>query len=307
VPEVLDPREWELVSRVLAMCATNASLPARVAELTQLAELLGAMPSLEPAPVVDQMCKSDRYAADLHLPAKAGLTRTFLVAKIQLFQALRTALGKASQELSRELRREIAESVFTLLAEELLRSLVYDRSLTLTLRERAGRTLARLWDLPALVEIGDFCPSLELAWDARAKAGTVFGTLMGTAEYFGLVQQDCPENVLTFFARSEIPEEESQAFQEFLLGLPWDDVVRLRERMKKEGRAAIDPNYAMANLTISSSQLSAQGAPEAVFASFRRRMHHAEMRRSLRHPGPTRTAEAYLLTHLLQVDPILAR
>jgi hypothetical protein len=303
VLEIFDEREADLIARVLETAdrderGASAPLRQRIELLTETAALLARMPLGSQEEILEQLGYADRYAGDLGLPAKAGFARAFLVAKIELLKACRGALTPARRDLSRALRTEVTQSVFTLLAEELLRSLIYDRELSSALRRRAGGLLFSLWDAADLVEIDDFCPVLEMAWNARTRAGSIFGSLLGTAEYFQLVQHNCPEAVLSFFSRSEVPEEESQAFQEFLLGLPWDDVVRLRERMKGEGRSVIDGNYALSELTLAPSQLQ-KGDPEALYASFRRRMHHTELRKSLRQPGPTRTAEAYLLVHLL--------
>ena len=285
-------------------------LEERLTDLGRMAELLGSLPSLcrtatlggsqrDEGTLLDHLCALDRDAGDLALPAKVGLARGFLIAKIQLFKAFRIAVPPGAAELQQGLADEISQSVFTLLAEELLRSLLHDGALSRVLRRHAARVLVGLWDAAMLLEIDDFCPVLELAWGARCWAGTALGTLVGTSEYFQLVQENCPDVFLDFFSRDLVPEEESQAFQEFLLGLPWDDVVRLREHMQQEGRSAIDHAFAMRHLTVPPMQLQGQGDPEALRASFRRRQRHAEWRRAARVPGPTRTAEAYLMLHIL--------
>lgn len=309
--EIFDQREAELVARVLEAVeekpgAAGAGVRERIGVLADMAAAMSRMPVLRDVGslgrLLDQIVHADRYAGDLGFPARAGFAHAFLVAKIEVLKALRAALPSTRRDLRSALRGEVAQAVFTLLAEELLRSLLYDKEINVDLRSRAARLLVGLWDATALVEIDDLCPSLELLWDARTRANSVFGTLMGTAEYFQLVQVKCPETVLAFFSRNEIPEAESQAFQEFLLGLPWDDVLRLRDKMKREGRNVIDSNYALSNLTLPPSQLQTKGDPEALHASFRRRLYHTELRKSLHQPGPTRTAEAYLLVHLLQQD-----
>ena len=313
--EIFDAKEAELVGRVLAACdgpdGKGAELlRKRLAELAQIGDLLEGLPSLlgpgaqaawgrDEDKLLEQLCAADRYAGALALPSKAGLARAFLVGKVQFFKAMRLTLPPKERELGRGLRGKLALTVFTLLAEELLQSLVNDRELPLAMRRRSARILVWLWDSAVLVEIADFLPVLQHAWDARTLAGSVLGTLMGTAEYFRLVQQKCPETVLAFFSRNEIPEHESQAFQEFLLGLPWDDVERLREQMKRDRRPVIDGDYALSHLTLPPTQLQTTGDPEALYASFHRREFHAALRRKMKQPGPTRTAEAYLLVHLL--------
>ncbi len=312
--EFLDRRESDLLAQVLAVAHGDPGgkrlLEERLAEVGRMAVLLGSLPSLRRAAclggsqrdegtLLDHLCHLDQDAGDLALPAKVALARGFLMAKVQLLKAFRLAAPAGALELQQGLAEEIAQSVFTILAEELLRSLLYDASLSQATRRHAGRLLVDLWDAAVLTEIDDFCPVLELAWGARCWAGSALGTLVGTSEYFQLVQENCPEPFLDFFSRDLVPEEESQAFQEFLLGLPWDDVVRLRERMQREGRSAIDQAYAIRHLTVPPMQLQGQGDPEALRASFRRRQRHADFRRATAMPGPTRTAEAYLMLHLL--------
>lgn len=312
--EFLDTAEAKLLDDALAALegreAERQILLARLRGLEQASALLAMLPSLRSeghlagvtrseSTLIEHLVAVDHYRGPLGLPAKGTLAHAFLVLKVATFKAFRVGLDGRDARLDGALAREIAQSIYTLLAEELLRSMVFDRQLAPALRRRAARVLVELWDEAAVVEIDDFCPVLELAWSARARAGVVLGTMLGTVEYFRLVQQDCPEAVLAFFSRGEIPDEESQAFEEFLLSLPWDDVTRLRERMRLEQRACIDARYAVQHLSVPPMQLEARDDPDALYASFRRRLRHAELRRATGDPGPRRTAEAYLMMHLL--------
>ena len=61
----------------------------------------------------------------------------------------------------------------------------------------------------------------------------------GTAEYMRLVQQNCPDQFLDFFTRDNVSMGENQAFEEFLFGMPHEDLVQLRARMQQDAVGSI--------------------------------------------------------------------
>ena len=109
-----------------------------------------------------------------------------------------------------ELREELAQSIYTLLAEELFLALLRKRDISDRIKRRTADQLITIWDDVAL-EIDDFAPLLESAWHARNRVHSDYGTLLGASETFRLVSEDCHLAVVDFFARDNMGADESAA------------------------------------------------------------------------------------------------
>jgi hypothetical protein len=224
----------------------------------------------------------------------------FLKAKAQFLFALRDALrlheAEAPVSLLADAGHEVAQTVYTLLLAELFWDLVRDQTISLATRQRAATQLVTLWESPDKLEVDDFFPVLEAVWDARNRIQVVYGTLAGTSELFQLVRQDCPESFVSFFRRDDVSDDELAAFQEFLFGLPKEELQRLEEAMVNRGLHVINREFAEDTLLHALHDRT----PEALFASYRRRQSASKHRRLLGAPGPQHTAESYLILHTLE-------
>ena len=252
---ILDKAEASLVERALThlrrTCAPDAaSLAAQLERLELLGTALEQAPSLissstlggstrDERTLVEQLSHMDPLGGELALPEKAVVAHAYLMAKISLLRAFVVALGPrapgAEDALCRGFRDELAQSVYTAIATEILIGVLCDDYLPERTRTRAARQLVLIWERAALVEVDDFCPMLESAWQARNHLTAGFGALLGTAEYLRLVQQNCSAQFLEFFTREAVSVSETQAFQEFLFGLPFED---LRAAARRDGGRA---------------------------------------------------------------------
>jgi hypothetical protein len=125
-----------------------------------------------------------------------------------------------------------------------------------------------------------------------------FGALVGAGEYMRLVGSDCPEEFLDFFVRDEAGDDEVQAFEEFLFNVPFEELTRLRSAAREQGNV-IDRAAAEEILGRSLAEAAAIDDPETIYRSYARRRTAAEFRRWVAAPGPRRTAEAYIMTQVL--------
>src|SRR5205823_1860587 len=160
--------------------------------------------------------------------------------KIALLRAFRVALAPgapgADAALEGEFRAEVAQSIYTAIATEILSTLLGDPEVAEPIRARAAEQLVLIWEHATHVEIDDFCPMLEAAWCARSRVHASLGALLGTAEYLRLAHEDCPGQFLDYFARDDITPGESQAFEEFLFAMPHEELERLRAAMDHDRR-----------------------------------------------------------------------
>jgi len=319
---LFDSREGPLIDTALAAVAEHAPDDAAVLlelvdRLVVLNKLLNSAPSLRTAKqlalairseatLVEHLTGIDGLAGDLELPFKATLSRTFLLAKIQFLRGLVKSTDSITEqsdqlrEFGHQLREEFAQSVYTLLAEELLLALLRKRNVTKEIKRRAADQLIWIWD-DAELEIDSFCPLLESAWHARNRVTSRLGSLLGTAEYFRLVAEDCPPQFLDFFCRDEVSRSEGQAFEEFLFNMTYEELSTLGDEMRDEGRDSISTDWAAEVLGRDIEELDHSGEidPMALYRSYYRRQLAADFRIMAGTEGPRRTAEAYMMIYLL--------
>jgi hypothetical protein len=280
---VLDRHESELVEQ--AMAAVQARTPSDASilqgllvELKATSELLDRQRPLrrptalggearDETTLIDHLCTIDGLSGDLALPLKATLSRTYLLTKINFlrgFVKATAALGDVAGcvRMTHELREEVAQSIYTQLAEELF---------------------------------------LESAWHARNRINSAYGTLLGATETFRLVTEDCSPDVIEFFGREGMSADESTAFEEFLFNMTCEELATLRRAMQQQHIGAASPAWAAEILgrQIEELEHSHEIDPMALYRSYQRRQLAADFRLMSGAPGPRRTAEGYLMVYLL--------
>jgi hypothetical protein len=319
---LFDDAETELIERALAAVTRKAPEDAASLRelLDQLATLSNALSATRPLrkpsslggerrdknTLIEHLCQLDGLSSDLVLPLKATLSRTFLLAKIMFLRGFIKATGALAATgpefplLTHQLRDELAQSIYTQLAEELLLALLRKPDVILDTKRQVADQLIVIWD-DAQLEIDDFCPLLEAAWRARNRISSGFGCLLGTTEYFRLVCEDCPPQFLNFFAREEMSMAEGQAFEEFLFNMTFEELSTLRATMKEQELDVVTSDWACHVLGRSLETLDRSGEidPMALYRSYYRRQLAADYRILAGTEGPRRTAEAYLMIYLL--------
>jgi hypothetical protein len=318
---VLDRHESELVQQALETVASRSPADATIlqgllSELRATAELLDRQRPLrrptslggearDEQTLIDHLCSMDGLSGDLVLPLKATLSRTHLLTKINFLRGFVKATSALvdvpnAQKMAHELREELAQSIYTLLAEELFLALLRKPDVMRRTKQRAADQLINVWDDAAL-EIDDFAPLLESAWHARNRINTAYGTLLGATETFRLVTEDCSPEVLEFFGREGMSADESAAFEEFLFNMTSEELAKLRRAMQQQHVSAASPAWAADVLgrQIEDLEHSHEIDPMALYRSYQRRQLAADFRMMSGAPGPRRTAEGYLMVYLL--------
>ncbi|HEY4180781.1 MAG TPA: hypothetical protein VGM90_28245 [Kofleriaceae bacterium] len=320
---VLDRHESELVEQAMAAVSTrspadSAILAGLISELKSTSELLdrqrplrrptalGGEPRDEQT-LIDHLCGIDGLSGDLALPLKATLSRTYLITKINFLRGFVKAVSAITDmpdcaRMAHDLREELAQSIYTLLAEELFLALLRKPDVTRRTKQRAADQLITVWD-DASLEIDDFSPLLESAWHARNRINSAYGTLLGATETFRLVTEDCSPDVLEFFGRDGMSADESAAFEEFLFNMTSEELSTLRRAMQQHHVSAASPAWAAEILGRQIEELEHGPAheidPMALYRSYQRRQLAADFRLMSGAPGPRRTAEGYLMVYLL--------
>lgn len=316
-----DAQERNLVDEALdAIGSKNAKqrlvLEGMLARLRTAAQLIRGSPSLSSSwetttaakvfsseSLIDQLCRVPDYDLDLHVPTKAVLGQAYLVAKINFLKALGYTLraegGEAS--LGDRIGREVGQSIYTKLAEELFVSIVTDPAAAPLVKTNAARFLFRIWEERLLIEVDDFAPILESAWEARSKLLPVLGTMLGTHEVFRLFQEARDKRFLDYFGEDHVEEEQLLAFEEFLFDLSHEEIVRLRAHLAEEGRACISIEKARELLGGSTANWAPhEHGAQALYTSYKKRRVNAAHRALTNAVGPKKTAEEYVMITFLQ-------
>jgi hypothetical protein len=322
----LDPSELNLVDRALAIVGdTNpkqrASIEGMLARLRSMAELIRDSPSLAASwdggagrvfsadTLIEKLCRVHDYDIDLHIPTKAVVGQAYLIAKINFMKALGYTLDAvgAPAELREHVEREVAQSIYSKLAEELFVSIVTDPSGPQRVKTGAARFLYRIWEERLLIEVDDFAPLLESAWEARSKLLPVLGTMLGTHEVFRLFQEARDQRFLDYFSDADVEQEPLLAFEEFLFGLSHEEIARLRAHMAEEGRAVITLDMARNLLgNANATWLPPQNGAAALYTSYKKRRVNAAHRALTGASGPKKTAEEYVMMAFLDAGPAVA-
>ena len=285
--------------------------------LAPLAEALRAYPSLRSAgtlgrrersgaSLMRKLLEAGANALEWSIPTKGVIARTFGIAKVNFWTAMRYAVQACDPNrdagLEAAITAAIEEAVYTRLAEELYGSFVSSKSTDDAIRRAAINAAIDLWEGRVSFATDRFCPLLRSAWAARCSTPRVFGTLMGTSEIFNLLFADCDAAFVEHLTEEDDPER-IQAFEEFLFDLPFESLARVRVRMREAQVDTVGPDEVAGYLGLSATGLRPLvNDPKALYTSFRTRRVKAQYRLSMGVPGPKRTAEAYVLETLLRKE-----
>ena len=257
--------------------------------------------------LVDLLVEGNDADFDMFLPTRAIVNRSLVLAKLNLWRLL-DHIGEQVQPagpvetspLGADVDSALHRCIYGRLTAEVLGSVAMDSDRSLETRTEAVRHLIQFWDRGARTEIRGFYPLLEAIWGARRKVRLALGTLLGVSEIMRLLQAGCDPQFVEYFAQSELSEDERMAFHEFLIGVPTEQIHSLEQFMEESGRTSLSPEEAGDALGM--AQMPQQGRVGAVAAYrfYRVRYLQAAARRIKSLPGPTRTAEEYMMVYYLK-------
>jgi hypothetical protein len=275
--------------------------------------------------LVELLCRVPDYDLDLHIPTKAVLGQSYLIAKINFWKALRYALEpdppttpgghapllgarRGPDDLTGAIALHLSKAIYSKLAEELFLSIVTDTENPPNVKAAAAGFLARIWDERLVIAVDDFAPLLESVWRARSKLLPVLGTMLGTAEVFQLFREACDLRFLDYFGSDGVGQEQLLAFEEFLFGLSHEEITRLRKHMADSAQSVMTLDSArelLGRTKLSWMPLNEEGA-QALYTSYKKRRVKAHYRMLTAADGPKRTAEEYVMIALLHAGSATA-
>ncbi len=300
--------EKELVDKLFSeVCAVSDSsfkkIKQKLIDLERVANSISQYPSIKnvsmlagktrnESSLVQSLCNFNPDSTLLTLPTKAVLGKAYLVAKFHTFVAFNKVASALKLELiyTEALKKTIFNIMFTIMAEDVYMALLKDEALKSEVKEEVAYALTDLWESRLDKNSFTFSSFLTNIWEARTKIAPVFGTMLGTSEYFSF--SGYVGNKLARFISKRLKiEEVVWALQEFLFGISYEEIAFIRRNMKERNLDAIsrDEVFKMLNKTSNFNSSDAR----SFYASYSQRRHNAEARKRLKVEGPVRILEDY--------------
>ena len=330
---MLDPEEIVLAGRVLSRLDEIGSpaafesarhLKRVIDQLVRLRQVVIGYPSIvlshkvageqrDVFTLTDAICRSNPFTIEAYMPTRAVVGRAYGVAKFNFFRLLAKIVNHhlakvdGQDTLLEELRVFVLEAVQTVIAEDILISIASNHKMDLDLRRKATFLLADLWEHRTSRSVKDFFPLLESIWSAKTRVRITYGTLSGTTEILALMREGCAPEVIDYFTRDHISEDERQALLELVFNSTFEEMVTMRDWMKAHDRQVLSPEDVAHIFDVPVSQLHQTiHTPKDMFFTFRERQVTAYQRDIQDLPGPKKTAEEYLMVYYLEQTDISA-
>ena len=315
---VLTPYQEQLVTELREALQLHAPdrielLEDRLNDMRELATAIAHFPSLLQRTILTNSVRTPEalvesiisYQEDgdtlLHMPSKAILGKGFLVTKIHSFYSMsRLAKNYAGMD-DKQVKRYSDEAVsmmFTLMAEDVYLNLMKDKTLSMSMRRQLANSLIILWEHRSDQNIYDIAPVLQSVWSARRTLAPAFGTMMGTSELL-LVSIQMDAQWAQFIKQRLGDNEVSQAMEEFLFGLSYEQIMRLRSILREQGVKAIGRDEVAAYLGERvKTDISLDYRDFYLLYTVRR--DNARARHRLHLPGPTKTLEDFFIRFVME-------
>lgn len=315
---VLSAKEKILVDKIFETVKeispeTLEGLTDRLSDLERLAASIAHFPSLlqrQITPteiqtqhtIVESLLKQKDGDKTLHLPTKAILGKGFLVAKYQFFASITKIAKQISNDanLYNDLSKETILIMFTLMTEEVYLSLLDDVTIPLDIRRQISYSLVILWEHRSDHNVADIAPVLAEVWNARRKLAPAFGTMVGTSELL-LLSIEMDDQWRKFISKKLGNKDVSAAMEEFLFGLSYEQIQKLKSILKEQGISAIGRDEVASFLGIK-IETYYEADPRSFFLQYSIRRENARARKRMNLPGPHGTLEDYYMRFILELN-----
>jgi hypothetical protein len=271
-------------------------------------------PSIKEARYIKDILSSEQklseslliFSAASHLlrtPAKVAALRSFLVAKFHAFSLL-ARLTVENQALHVPAKKISFSVVFTLMAEDVYFSCLEDPLFSSNTKSRLADDLVALWDSGTDARSVRHLMALSSLWAARDRAPPSFGTMDGNTELLRISLDMNTETEWEHFLKEESTNDETRwALEEFLFGLSYEEITKVRDRLRRFGVMAVShdelrtyldskPVYSVVN----------DYDPRAIYDFFVERKDSCTLRKRISAPGPLHTIEEIYLKYRIILE-----
>ena len=298
--KVVDPAEQEALERRMKNLKQLAAAIAKFPSLLERTTFTGGGVRTPQALIESLIMHTPEGEATLQLPSKATLGRGFLVAKIHTFSSLTKLARQANLEAKvvQAFQDETVSMMFLLQAEDVYLNMIRDDSIDIDFRRQLALSLLLLWEHRADQNISDIAPVLQSVWAARRKLAPAFGTMMGTSELI-MISMQMDEQWAHFIKQKLSVPEVSQAMEEFLFGLSFEQVQQLKATLREKGIAAIGRDEVSAFLG-QHVKTDVSLDYRDFYTQYSLRRDNARARKRFGLAGPHKTLEDYFIRFVME-------
>ena len=285
----------------------------RVADLERLTKNIAHFPSLFVHQTLSAEVRTEHTLLDslisnrgsdrlLHLPSKAILGKGYIVAKFHVFMSMTKPAkecGFPKEEVAKYQQATLA-LMYTIMAEDVYLSMLDNDSIPIDLRQQVAYSLLILWEHRSDQNVNELAPVLGKIWHARKALAPAFGTMVGTSELLTLTIQ-LDEEWRKFISSKLEDKEISMAMEEFLFGLTYEEILRVKNSLKDRGLHAIGREEVAAFLGKTIIQEAMYDLdPRQFYLDYSVRRDNARARLRLNLPGPHTTIEDHYMRFILE-------
>jgi hypothetical protein len=239
----------------------------------------------------------------LRIPAKVVTLRSFLIAKFHAFSLL-SRLTEKNDELHNMAKNIPFIVVFTLMAEDVYFSCLDDPVFSTDTKTRLANDLINLWDSGTDPRSVHHLMALSSLWRARDSAPPSFGTMDGNTELLRISLDMDTETEWEDFLKEEATSDYTRwALEEFLFGLSYEEILKVRSRLMRYGVNAVSheevrsyldskPVYSVVN----------DHDPRTIYDFFIERRDACTLRKRVNAPGPLNTLEEIYLKYRIILE-----
>ena len=292
--KALDPEKAESYQERLDSLEALAQAVARFPSLLERHELIGG--TRTPTSLIDSLIDhQDVGDAILQLPSKAMLGKGLLVAKMHTLSSFAKYTHHIPElkKYSKAFDTETVSSMYSLLIEDVYLNLIRDTTQPIEFRREWALSLLLLWEHWNDQGSAQVAPVLESVWMARRRLAPAFGTMMGTSELL-LISMQMDDQWIAFIKQKLGEPGVSQAMEEFLFGISFEQINTLRTILKEKGIPAIGRDEV--SKFLGEHVKSDAGLDYRDFyAKYTVRRDNARSRTRLKLNGPHKTLEDYFI------------
>jgi len=239
----------------------------------------------------------------LRIPAKVAALRSFLIAKFHAFTLL-ARLTEKNEELHNLVRNIPFTVVFTLMAEDVYFSCLDDPGFSNDTKSKLANDLIALWDSGTDQRSIHHLMALSSLWKARDSAPPIFGTMDGNAELLRISIDMGTDTEWEDFLKGESTSDYTRwALEEFLFGLSYEEIQKVRSRLIRYGVKAVSHDEVRSYLD-STPEYSVVNDhdPRAIYDFFIERKDACNLRKRVNAPGPLNTLEEIYLKYRIILE-----
>ena len=279
----------------------------RFSHLNTLGTAVFAYPSIRDTQFLKGVIRDERHLAEslsafsspsriLYIPTKVVAMKSFLVAKFHAFSLL-SYLTAGRDDFQQQVRTVISSIISTLMTEAVYFSCLDDPGFSQNTKASLADDLIALWDSGVDMRGIHHLSALSSLWLAREKTPPGFGTMDGNTELLRITM-DLDEDWRDFLMVESGSNETRWALEEFIFGLSWEEIQKVRSRLTRFGINAIGYDEVRSYLD-SKPDFSAVNTndPRAFYDFFIERRDACTLRKRVSAPGPRHTLEEIYLKY----------